>query len=61
MSFGKTYCTFAKYFIHVYHHIPLSHIKSEYRVDLIKDLITIYPNYHAMSHKVKDGSLLTLK
>ena len=61
MSFGKTYCTFAKYFIHVHHHIPLSHIKSEYRVDLIKDLITIYPNYHAMSHKVKDSSLLTLK
>lgn len=61
MSFGKTYGTFTKDFIHVHHYIPLSHIKSEYRVDLIKDLITVYPNCHAMSHKVKDGSLLTLK
>ena len=52
-NFETSYGDIGKGFIHVHHIKPLSEIKSEYKVDPIKDLIPLCPNCHAMIHKSK--------
>lgn len=50
-NFEKQYGKLGENFIHVHHIIPISHTKSEYVIDPVKDLIPVCPNCHAMLHK----------
>ncbi|WP_318476735.1 HNH endonuclease [Photobacterium leiognathi] len=56
-DFEKVYGERGKNFIHVHHIIPLSEIKSEYKLDPIKDLIPVCPNCHAMLHRYRNTIL----
>jgi hypothetical protein len=47
-------------FIHVHHRIPISSIKTEYKVDPIKDLVPVCPNCHAMLHR-KASDVMTVE
>lgn len=58
-DFEKTYGELGKGFIHVHHITPLSHIRENYSVDPVKDLIPVCPNCHAMLH-IKQGESLTI-
>lgn len=53
INFEKVYGAIGKEFIHVHHLVPLSEIKSEYKIDPIKDLIPVCPNCHSMLHRRK--------
>lgn len=58
-DFEKTYGEIGRNYIHVHHVVPLSQIKSQYKVVPIRDLIPVCPNCHAMLHKGKE--LLTVE
>ncbi|WP_243374121.1 HNH endonuclease [Geotalea sp. SG265] len=58
-DFEKNYGELGKGFIHVHHITPLSHIRENYAVDPIKDLIPVCPNCHAMLH-IRQGEPLTV-
>ena len=49
----KIYGDIAEGFIHVHHLVPLSAIKEDYQLDLVNDLLPVYPNCHAMLHRCK--------
>lgn len=55
-DFEKVYGEIGKGFIHVHHIVPVSEIKTSYRIDVEKDLIPVCPNCHAMLHR-KGGKL----
>lgn len=52
-SFRYFYGELGTYFIHVHHLIPLSDLKTGYRVHPIEDLRPVCPNCHAMLHQRK--------
>ena len=60
-NFEETYGEVGKGAIHVHHIIPLHKIKSEYKVNPIKDLITVCPNCHLILHRENSDSLENLK
>lgn len=51
LDFEERYGVIGKGFIHVHHVIPIASIGTEYVVDLIKDLVPVCPNCHAMLHR----------
>jgi 5-methylcytosine-specific restriction protein A len=50
-DFEEAYGEIGKSFIHVHHIIPLSEVKSTYKVDPINDLRPVCANCHAMIHR----------
>ncbi|MDA3917464.1 MAG: HNH endonuclease [Deltaproteobacteria bacterium] len=50
-DFESAYGDRGKGFIHVHHIVPLSEIKGDYKINPLKDLITVCPNCHAMLHR----------
>lgn len=50
-DFEQFYGSLGKDYIHVHHRVPLSEIKKEYKLDPIKDLVSICPNCHAILHR----------
>ena len=53
-DFEKAYGSIGKGFIHVHHIVPISSIGKEYKLDVLRDLIPVCPNCHAMLHQ-KEG------
>ncbi len=51
LDFGERYGPLGLGFIHVHHRVPISLIRSTYRVDPVADLIPVCPNCHAMLHR----------
>jgi 5-methylcytosine-specific restriction protein A len=49
-DFKKKYGVIGEGFIHVHHTKPLAMIRSEYKINPIKDLVPVCPNCHAMLH-----------
>lgn len=60
LEFEKVYGDIGRGFIHVHHTVPISTIGKSYVIDPIEDLVPVCPNCHAMLHKGKDGSVLTV-
>lgn len=52
-NFEKFYGPIGEKYIHVHHLVPLADIKTEYRVDPIKDLLPVCPNCHAIIHRTR--------
>ncbi len=52
-NFEKIYGSIGEKYIHVHHIVPLSKIKKEYKLDPIKDLVPVCPNWHAIIHKTQ--------
>ena len=50
-DFERAYGKHGEGYIHVHHQVPLSTINKRYKVDPVKDLVTVCPNCHAMLHK----------
>lgn len=50
-DFEKAYGSIGKGFIHVHHIVPISSIGKEYKLDVLRDLIPVCPNCHAMLHQ----------
>ena len=61
MDFEKTYGEIGRGFIHVHHIVPISTIGEEYKLNPVKDLVTVCPNCHAMLHRGIDGKVLTVE
>lgn len=59
-NFEERYGDRGKDFIHIHHLTPVANIKSNYRVDPIKDLRPVCPNCHAMLHR-KASQLLSIE
>lgn len=53
LDMRRTYGELAEGFIHVHHVVPLSSIRSGYKVDPENDLVPVCPNCHAMLHRRK--------
>lgn len=49
-DFESSYGPVGRGFIHVHHLTQLSHIRTEYRIDPISDLIPVCPNCHSVIH-----------
>lgn len=50
-DFEKAYGSIGRGFIHVHHIVPISSIGKEYKLDVLRDLIPVCPNCHAMLHQ----------
>ena len=50
-DFEKAYGSIGRGFIHVHHIVPISSIGKEYKLDVVRDLIPVCPNCHAMLHQ----------
>lgn len=59
-DFEQTYGELGKSFIHIHHLVPLSEIKSSYRVDPIKDLRPVCANCHAIIHRTNPALSLEM-
>ena len=51
LNFVKKYGEIGNDFIHIHHTVPISKLKSNYQLNIEKDLIPVCPNCHAMLHK----------
>ena len=61
LNFEQMYGELGKGFIHVHHIVPISTIGKEYKVDPINDLVPVCPNCHAMLHRGKEGTTLSIE
>jgi hypothetical protein len=59
-NFKQFYGDVGDDFIHVHHITPLHTINQSYRINYETDLIPVCPNCHAMLHRKKNGSVLTV-
>lgn len=60
-NFEQNFGELGKEFIHVHHLKPISKIKTEYRVDPVKDLRPVCPNCHAMLHRSTDEDFISIE
>lgn len=51
----------AQEFIHVHHIKPISEYGYKHETDALNDLIPVCPNCHAMLHRTKNGSLVSIE
>lgn len=61
MKLEDVYGAIAKEFIHVHHLIPISEIKEDYQMDLVKDLIPVCQNCLTMQHRKVDRKWLSIE
>lgn len=60
-DFEETYGELGKGFIHIHHIIPIASIGKSYKINYDTDLIPVCPNCHAMLHRGKNGTPLSIK
>ncbi len=56
-DFEKTYGKLGKGFIHIHHINPLSCSQGTHRVDVMRDLVPVCPNCHAMLHRDSNSTM----
>lgn len=52
LDFSEKYGALGSEYIEVHHNVPVSEMGGSYRLDPVKDLITVCSNCHAMLHRV---------
>lgn len=60
-DFRKKYGAFGEGFIHIHHIVPISSIGECYTVNYERDLVPVCPNCHAMLHKGKNKTVLSIE
>ena len=53
LDFSEKYGTLGSEYIEVHHRVPVSEMGGAYRLDPVKDLVTVCANCHAMLHRAK--------
>jgi|JFJP01.1.fsa_nt_gi 5-methylcytosine-specific restriction protein A len=53
LEFSEKYGTLGSEYIEVHHRVPVSEMGGSYRLDPVKDLVTVCANCHAMLHRAK--------
>lgn len=60
-DFEKVYGELGKGFIHIHHKTPISSIGKNYVINYETDLVPVCPNCHAMLHRGKNGTVLSVE